>query len=92
MHVSFSRGSSRSGSILDALGQSRSTLLAVGIFSSVLNVLALTGSIYMLQIYDRVLPSRSIPTLIGLTIIMAGLYVGFGILDLVRTLMMSRIG
>lgn len=67
-------------------------LLYVGLFSGALNVLALTGSIYMLQLYDRVLPSRSIETLVGLTIAMLILYLGFGVFDLVRTRMMSRVG
>ncbi len=48
--------------------------MAVGLFSGVVNVLALTGSIYMLQIYDRVMPSHSVPTLVGLTLVMLLLY------------------
>ena len=42
-------------------------VLGVGAFSGVINLLALTGSFYMLQVYDRVLTSRSVPTLVGLT-------------------------
>ena len=49
-------------------------LLGVGIFSGVVNILGLTGSLYMLQVYDRVLPSQSVPTLVGITIIMLWLY------------------
>ena len=55
-------------------------------------MLALTGSIYMLQLYDRVLPSHSVSTLVGLTLVMLLLYAGFGVFDVLRTRMMSRIG
>ena len=55
-------------------------------------MLALTGSIYMLQLYDRVLPSHSVSTLVGLTLVMVLLYAGFGVFDVLRTRMMSRIG
>ena len=44
----------------------RVALLAVGLISSVVNLLYLTGSLFMLEIYDRVLPSRNVPTLVGL--------------------------
>lgn len=66
--------------------------MAVGFFSGVINILALTGAFYMLQIYDRVLPSGSVATLIGLTILMAGLYAAFGLLDFFRVRLMSRVG
>jgi ATP-binding cassette subfamily C protein len=64
----------------------------IGIFSGVINLLGLTGSIYMLQIYDRVLPSRSVPTLVGLTVLMLLLYSANGVLDLIRMRIMSRVG
>jgi ATP-binding cassette subfamily C protein len=66
--------------------------LGVGLFSGVINLLALTGSFYMLQVYDRVLPSRSVPTLVGLSLLMAGLYVANGFLDFFRVRVMSRVG
>lgn len=61
-------------------------------FSGALNVLMLTGSIFMLQVYDRVLPSRSVPTLVGLVVIMAVLYAFQGILDMLRGRVLVRIG
>lgn len=67
-------------------------LIGVGVFSAVINVLALTGSVYMLQIYDRVLPSQSVPTLVGFTIGMLGLYAIYGLLDFVRLRLLVRIG
>jgi ATP-binding cassette subfamily C protein len=66
--------------------------LGVGLFSGVINLLALTGSFYMLQVYDRILPSRSVPTLIGLSLLMAGLYATHGLLDFIRVRIMSRVG
>jgi ATP-binding cassette subfamily C protein len=66
--------------------------LSVGVFSGLINLLALTGSFYMLQVYDRVLPSRSVPTLVGLTILMAALFVANGLLDFFRVRVMSRVG
>jgi ATP-binding cassette subfamily C protein len=61
--------------LTQALKPSRAAFLGVGLFSGTLNILALTGSIFMLQIYDWVLiPSRSIPTLIDLAALVAGLF------------------
>jgi len=67
-------------------------LVGVGLFSAVINVLALTGSVYMLQVYDRVLPSQSVPTLVGFTIGMLGVYAIYGLLDFVRLRLLVRIG
>ena len=64
----------------------------IGIFSLCVNVLMLTGPLYMLQIYDRVLPSRSEETLLALTILVAALYGFMGLLDYVRGRIAARIG
>ena len=66
-------------------------LLGVGVLTGVLNLLALTGSFYMLQVYDRVLTSRSIPTLVGLSLLLAGLYCIYGLLDVIRLRVMNRV-
>jgi ATP-binding cassette subfamily C protein len=52
----------------------------------------LTGAMFMLEIYDRVLPSRSVPTLIGIAILAGGLYAAQGMLDLIRSRVLVRIG
>ncbi|RWC47553.1 MAG: ATP-binding cassette domain-containing protein, partial [Mesorhizobium sp.] len=70
----------------------RSAFAAIALFSGVLNVLMLSSSIYMLEIYDRVLPSRSVPTLIGLSLLVAILYAGQAVLDFVRGRILVRIG
>ena len=79
-------------SVRQALRKRSGMLIGVAVFSGVINLLALTGAIYMLQVYDRVIPSRSIPTLIGLTILLVLLFVANGALDLVRSRIMSRVG
>ena len=53
----------------DALRTCRNAFIGVGIMSCMINLLYLTGSIFMLEVYDRVLPSRSVPTLVGLVIL-----------------------
>ncbi len=64
----------------------------VAIFSVFVNLLMLTGSLYMLQIYDRVLPSRSEETLLALTILIAALFTLMGVLDYARGRVSARIG
>ena len=67
-------------------------IASVGLFSGVINLLALSGSFYMLQVYDRVLPSQSIATLIGLSALILLLFVINAALDLIRSRIMSRVG
>jgi ATP-binding cassette subfamily C protein len=64
----------------------------VGIFSFFANLLMLTGPLYMLQVYDRVLGSRSEATLVALTILVAFLYGMMGLLDFTRGRIMGRVG
>jgi PrtD family type I secretion system ABC transporter len=63
----------------------------LALISCVVNVLALTGSFYMLQIYDRVLSSRSIPTLVALSVLAIALYLFQGGLEIVRSQVLVRI-
>ena len=65
---------------------------SIGIFSTVVNLLMLTAPLYMLQIYDRVIPSRSEETLLGLTVLVTLLYLIMGMLDYVRGRVAARIG
>src|SRR6267378_8557234 len=76
----------------DALRACRSAFLGVGVMSCMINLLYLTGSLFMLEVYDRVLPSRSVPTLVGLAILAGGLYAAQGILDMIRGRILGRIG
>ncbi|WP_269585337.1 type I secretion system permease/ATPase [Roseibium sp. Sym1] len=70
----------------------RSNLVAVGVFSGVINLLMLTGPLFMLQVYDRVLASQSVDTLVALAVLAAGLYFFMGIIDAVRTRVLVSIG
>ena len=76
----------------EALRACRSAFVGVGLLSCMINILYLTGSIFMLEVYDRVLPSRSVPTLVGLVILAGGLYVAQGVLDFIRGRILVRIG
>src|SRR4030081_946686 len=82
----------RSSELGDALRACRSAFIGVGAMSCMINLLYLTGSIFMLEVYDRVVPSRSVPTLVGLAILAGGLYIAQGILDLIRGRILGRIG
>ena len=75
-----------------ALATCRNAFLSVALFSGMSNVLMLTGAIFMLEIYDRVLPSHSIPTLVALIILATALYAALGILDLIRSRILVRVG
>lgn len=70
----------------------RRIVWALAAFSGMSNLLMLTGSFFMLQVYDRVLPGRSIPTLIALMALATVLYLFQGGLDLVRSRINARIG
>ena len=78
--------------LTESLRACRHALIGLGIGSALINVLYLTGSFYMLEIYDRVLPSRSVPTLVGLSILALCLFSFQAILDLLRSRIMVRIG
>jgi PrtD family type I secretion system ABC transporter len=75
-----------------ALSSCRGALVTLGVFSGISNVLMLTGSFFMLQIYDRVLPSHSVPTLVGLAVLVFILYVFQGAIDVIRGRINVRIG
>ena len=72
--------------------ESRGLYWMVAVFSFVVNMLMLTGPLYMLNVYDRVLGSRSLETLIALSVLVTFLYGCMGILDFVRGRVMGRIG
>lgn len=66
--------------------------IGVAVLSALVNVLHLSGSLFMLEIYDRVLPSRSVPTLVGLAAILLMLYAFQAAFDVLRGRILSRIG
>jgi ATP-binding cassette subfamily C protein len=72
--------------------RARPLFWTVGLFSLFVNVLMLTGPMFMLQVYDRVLGSRSEETLLALVVLMAFLFGMMGLLDYSRTRIMARVG
>ncbi|WP_152979894.1 type I secretion system permease/ATPase [Mesorhizobium sp. 1M-11] len=75
-----------------ALLSFRSAFAGIGLVSAIINILALTGSFFMLQVYDRAVPSSSVPTLVGLGMLATFLYAFQGILELIRSRLLVRIG
>lgn len=68
------------------------TFYTVGVFSAIINLLALVPSLYMLQVYDRVLASRNEITLLMLTLMMLGGFAFLGGLELIRSFVLVRVG
>ncbi len=77
--------------LAEALSRCRNAFIGVGAFSGLINILMLTGPLFMLQVYDRVLPSHSVPTLIGFAILVAALFTFQGVLDTTRGRVLLRI-
>jgi ATP-binding cassette subfamily C protein len=75
-----------------ARNESAGLYIAVALFSFFVNLLMLTGPLYMLNVYDRVLGSRSLETLLALSVLVAFLYGMMGLLDYVRGRVMGRAG
>lgn len=75
-----------------ALHGFKSTFITIGTFSAITNLLALTPSLYMLQVYDRVLASRNETTLLMLTLMMLGAYLLMSALEMMRSFVLIRVG
>ncbi|WP_019904404.1 type I secretion system permease/ATPase [Methylobacterium sp. 77] len=88
----FVRKDVRARALIEVLRPCRSALAAAAILSGMLNLLALAGSFYMMEVYDRVLPSHSVPTLLGLTALIVFLYGFHGIFDLLRGRLLLKVG
>src|SRR3712207_5558813 len=73
-----------------AVSAYRGAVIGLALFSALINILYLTGSFYMLQVYDRVIPSRSVPTLIALSLLAGTLYAGQAALDFFRSRILLR--
>ena len=74
-----------------ALRASARRLAGVAVFSGVINLLMLSGSLYMLQVYDRVIPGRNVATLLGLSAIVLTAYLFQGYFEAARSRMMSAV-
>src|ERR1700748_3372752 len=82
----------RADELRAAIRASRTALATVATASGLINLLMLTGPVFMLQVYDRVRPSRSIPTLVGLMLFALVLYAFLGVLETLRARLLLRIG
>ena len=78
--------------IASVLLASRGAFASTALFSCLVNILMLTGPLFMLQVYDRVLTSGSVPTLAALTGIVIALYAYYGFLEYLRARILVRIG
>lgn len=74
------------------IGRYRGLVIFLLSLSFVISVLALTGSFYMLQIYDRALTSGSVPTLVALSVLAIALYLFQGMFDVLRGQILVRVG
>src|SRR5215212_3121807 len=79
-------------SLAELTGEFRGIVVFLFLISGLINILALTGSLYMMQIYDRALTSGSIPTLILLSGLAIGLYLFQGMFDVIRSQILVRLG
>jgi ATP-binding cassette subfamily C protein len=92
MSATLPRSKHPASELSAALTSCRIAFLGIGLLSGMSNILMLTGSFYMLEVYDRVLPSRSTPTLVGLTILAIMLFTFQGAIDLIRGRLLVRVG
>ncbi len=86
------RKSSAVSELSVALATCRSGFLSLVVFSMFANLLMLTGPLFMLQVYDRVLTSSSISTLVALAVLTAVLYALYGFLEFIRSRLLVRAG
>lgn len=76
----------------EALKACKGGFISAGVFSLFINLLMLVPAIYMLQVYDRALGSRSVETLVMLTVILVLLFITLALLQMVRSAILVRVG
>ncbi len=77
--------------VTNGLHDSVRRMAGIAAFSGVINILMLSGSLYMLQVYDRVIPSRNVATLLGLSLMVLFAYLLQGFFDALRTRMLCQV-
>jgi len=82
----------KSSPVAEAMRSLRGGFFAIALFSLALNLMMLAGPLYMLQVYDRVLTSQSMETLIALSLLLGGVFVISGCLDFIRMRILNRLG
>ena len=88
----ISAGFGRKSPVRTTISSMRKAWVGVGVLSLFVNLLMLTGPLYMLQVYDRVITSQSMSTLVVLSILMVAMYGFMGVLDFLRSRILVRIG
>ncbi|EYU13993.1 type I secretion system permease/ATPase [Photorhabdus aegyptia] len=78
--------------ITDVIRARSRVFWAIGLFTAFINLLMLVPSVYMLQVYDRVLPTGNEITLLMLTLITLGMFAMMGMLEYIRSMIVIRIG
>jgi len=81
----------RSSELSAAIARCRHALIGIGVFTAAINLLQLTGPLFMLEVYDRVLPGRSIPTLVAISALALVMFAFQGLLDVLRSRVLVRI-
>ena len=84
-------GNRKDSEILVALGRLRGGLIGIAGLSAMVNVLTIAGSLYLMVVYDRVLPSQSLATLFSVFAMIAVAYVFYGLFDVMRTKMLGDV-
>ncbi|MEM9959047.1 MAG: type I secretion system permease/ATPase [Pseudomonadota bacterium] len=87
-----SKGAATPKTVDEILRPCRAVFVTLGLFSAIINILVLTGPLYMLQVYDRVLTSGQVETLLMLTAIAIGCLLFLGIFEALRSAMATRMG
>ncbi len=85
-------GHSAKNELASALSSCKGAFKTVGVFSAIINLMLLVPSLYMLQVYDRVLASRNQTTLLMLTIMVLGAFAFMSLLEFVRSFVLIRVG
>ena len=81
----------RRSELATALARCRQALIGVGAFTAAVNLLQLVGPFFMLEVYDRVIPGRSIPTLVAISVLALVMFAFAGLLDMLRSRVLARI-
>ncbi len=90
--MAFRTGGRSESRLGRAVARYKSAFITVALLSAMLNVLLLGGSLYMMMVYDSVLPSHSLPTLFSLLAMIVVVYVFQGFFDAARTRILSDVG
>ena len=88
----FQKNNAPQDEIAQVLGSFKGAFQSVGIFSAIINLMMLVPSLYMLQVYDRVLSSHNETTLLMLTLMVLGAYLFISALEFVRSFVLIRVG